>query len=341
MAHFLKGEIISGRLNVHDKPYFEGDFVQWKPDGVGICWYEMQPEECVMSDGERIDTLHKSRVELQKQKEEMRLNAQRERNEQLAREIEEGRYRREKLAEEKREYRNEQAIAGAISALQGDYTGSAHAGVIATETLVIQKKMNDMDQEFLANQRRLQEQTEQARREATGRKNQLTQQETSSVGAERTIKDNSISVENTESRTQDAENKTSLNLRNARNSEVATINSELVKDRKASEQQLTQAKLDYLVEVKNSINMKAVTCYGKKYVTGSRLKVTLAKGLTNSCVDVSVSAWCPGDRVGRPVLVRNYIGMAGCFGDIYEIKPTPACDTQDIRVLVEDVQYCR
>jgi hypothetical protein len=338
---FLKGEIISGRLNMHDNPYFEGNFVQWMPEGVGTCWYEMQPEECVMSNGKRIDTLHKSRVELQKQKEEMQLNAQRERNEQLARDMEEARYRRERLAEEKREYRNEQAIAAAISVIKGDYTGNTQSGGIGTETLVIQKKMHGMDQEFLSNQRRLQERTEQARLAASSKSKQLNPQDTSSVGAERTSKDNSVSLGNTEYATQEAENKTSLELQNVVKNTVATLNSELDEDRQASEQQLAEAKLDYLVKVKNGIQMKAVTCYGKKYVTGSRLKVTLAKGLTNSCVDVSVSAWCPGDRVGRPVLARNYIGMAGCFGDIYEIEPTPACDSQDIRVLVEDVQYCR
>jgi hypothetical protein len=39
-------------------------------------------------------------------------------------------------------------------------------------------------------------------------------------------------------------------------------------------------------------------------------------------------------------LAHNFIGMAGCFGDTYEITPTPGCKVDQVRIEVVEASVC-
>ncbi|GAA3937932.1 ankyrin repeat domain-containing protein [Litoribacillus peritrichatus] len=63
------GYPIKGRLLKLDQPVFEGEFEEGLAHGDGVCFFEGAPEACQYYKGDRIDALHKQRLEFQRQQE--------------------------------------------------------------------------------------------------------------------------------------------------------------------------------------------------------------------------------------------------------------------------------
>ena len=64
---------LKGTIYYLRNPLFDGNFVDGKPDGVGVCFHNDEPEECKYYKGKRIDTLYKQRIELAAQMEYMEM----------------------------------------------------------------------------------------------------------------------------------------------------------------------------------------------------------------------------------------------------------------------------
>ena len=69
----FKGEIkegkrVKGILYFTQTPMFDGDIIDGRPHGKGVCFIKGSPEECKYYKGERIDILHKQRLELAEQR---------------------------------------------------------------------------------------------------------------------------------------------------------------------------------------------------------------------------------------------------------------------------------
>ena len=59
-----------------------------------------------------------------------------------------------------------------------------------------------------------------------------------------------------------------------------------------------------------------------------------------SCIDVTITAYCPGSLVGTKGVLRNFTGRdASTLGDPALDKP--ACKVEELRVVVEEVRPCR
>lgn len=70
---FRAGRRIKGIIYKGETPLFDGPIVNGRPDGVGICFHEGEPEECKFYKGKRVDVVYKQRIEMAKQRKEMEL----------------------------------------------------------------------------------------------------------------------------------------------------------------------------------------------------------------------------------------------------------------------------
>lgn len=349
-GQFAQGQPVNGRLTVSGRPYFEGGFRNWTPEGAGICWHEGRPEECRMLNGERIDTLHKQREENARLQQEAREEARRREDARQRREWEEARRQREQEAEERRERRNERALAAGIASMQGGSSGLAASNDSLASTLRMQQQQAQIIAQGNAEIQRAQAQREEARREQARREaaqqeaerqaRQQAQQRLASQQAQ-----NLEAARQQQQREAAAQRAREEETRRQQEAQAAAARREAERqqrerDRQAEQQDKSKLEADYLKAIKDGTRMQAISCYGNHYVTGSRPRVKEPAHM-GSCVDVAVTAWCPGDRVGRPVVATNFVGMGGCFGDIHKIEPRPACEAEQMRVVVEEVRVCR
>ena len=65
------GVRVKGLINYMGMPTYDGPIVGGRPDGLGVCFHEGEPEECKYYKGKRIDAIFKQRIEMAKQREEM------------------------------------------------------------------------------------------------------------------------------------------------------------------------------------------------------------------------------------------------------------------------------
>lgn len=110
---------------------------------------------------------------------------------------------------------------------------------------------------------------------------------------------------------------------------------------KLAEQQVEkQARTQYLQSVTAGTRLVATKCpdgEGKYYATGTRPKI---KPEVVGCVDVRFRSYCPGSLQYSEGIAHNFIGMAGCFGDTYDISPKPGCKVDQVRIEVVEVRGC-
>ncbi len=107
------------------------------------------------------------------------------------------------------------------------------------------------------------------------------------------------------------------------------------KDSEKTKQQ--QAEQEYLQKVAAGIKLVATKCpdgEGNYYATGSMPKI---KPEVVGCIDVNFEAYCPGSNIAIKGRADNFIGMSGCFGDTYDIKPKPACSVKEVAIRVVNV----
>lgn len=120
----------------------------------------------------------------------------------------------------------------------------------------------------------------------------------------------------------------------ARKQELAVKRAEEERKKQAEAQAAKQAEEQYLKSVAAGIRLVATKCpggEGKYYATGSMPRI---RPEVVSCIDVRFRAYCPGSAAYSEGTARNFIGMAGCFGDTYDISPTPPCDVKEVRIQV-------
>ncbi|MBX9960992.1 MAG: hypothetical protein K2Y15_12725 [Burkholderiaceae bacterium] len=359
-GRFERGQPSQGRLLFRGEPYFEGALKNLTPEGAGICWHQGQPEECRMLNGQRIDALHKQREDNARLQQQAREQERRDEEARMQRQIEETRRRREREAEERRERKNERALAAGIAAMRGGNAGPAASNDGLASSLRMAQQQNQIMAQGMADIQRAQAQREEARREQARREaaqqeaeRQARQQAQQRLMAQQNQQ--AQSLETTRQRQQreaaaeraredEARRTREEETRRQEEAQAATARREAERqqrerERQAEQQSQARLEADYLKAIKEGTRMKVISCYGDHYVSGERPRVKEPAGMS-SCVNVAVTAWCPGDRSGRPVLARNFVGMAGCFGDTYKIEPRPSCKAEDMRVVVESVQSC-
>jgi hypothetical protein len=98
---------------------------------------------------------------------------------------------------------------------------------------------------------------------------------------------------------------------------------------------------DFHAAMASGIRLVATKCpdgAGHYYATGSAPRVKEPSG--SACIDVNYEASCPDNRPPSRGVARTFVGMAGCFGDTYQIEPKPDCDVKNVRVRVVAVQSC-
>lgn len=105
---------------------------------------------------------------------------------------------------------------------------------------------------------------------------------------------------------------------------------------KAQKDAEAKEKREYLDRMRREIRLAARNCYGSTEVGGKRPG---GKEVV-SCIDVSFTAYCPGESVGTKGTLKNFIDFdAGCFGDTSSI-PKTACKASELRVKVDEVREC-
>ncbi len=229
----------------------------------------------------------------------------------------------------------------------------------------MQQQMNAVNSQFMAEQRAAQAQREEQRREQSRREaaqqeseRKSLQQSQQRLAAQQAQRDQNQEAARQQqqrevaahrTREEEARRARDEDARRQQDAQAAAARREAERQQRerdrlaqqqAEQQEKEKLKNDYLRAVKSGVRMKAVSCAGNHYVTGDRPRVKEPAHMS-SCVDVSVTAWCPGDRSGRPVVATNFVGMSGCMGDTYKIEPKPACEAEQMRVVVEEVRVCR
>ncbi|WP_426195296.1 hypothetical protein [Massilia sp. DWR3-1-1] len=99
--------------------------------------------------------------------------------------------------------------------------------------------------------------------------------------------------------------------------------------------------MDFHAAMASGIRLVATKCpdgAGHYYATGSAPRVKEPGG--SACIDVQYEASCPDNRPPSRGVAKTFVGMAGCFGDTYQIEPKPDCDVKNVRVRVVGVQSC-
>lgn len=64
---FKKGIRISGLLSHGGTPMYDGPVSVGRPDGIGICFHQSEPEECKYYKGKRVDVIYKQRIAMLEQ----------------------------------------------------------------------------------------------------------------------------------------------------------------------------------------------------------------------------------------------------------------------------------
>ncbi len=70
-GQFTNGQRTNGKVFYNNTPMYDGAMKNGKPNGVGVCFHEGEPEECKYYTGKRIDSLYKQRIEMAKQQKMM------------------------------------------------------------------------------------------------------------------------------------------------------------------------------------------------------------------------------------------------------------------------------
>ena len=68
---FVNGQRVKGEVLYADQPMFDGKLLNGRPNGVGICFYKNEPEECKFYKGKRVDGIYKQRIANLEQQEKM------------------------------------------------------------------------------------------------------------------------------------------------------------------------------------------------------------------------------------------------------------------------------
>jgi hypothetical protein len=134
--------------------------------------------------------------------------------------------------------------------------------------------------------------------------------------------------------------KQALQQEQERKQAQARKKAEVEKTKLAEKQAEEQLRAQYLKDVAAGTRLVATKCpdgEGKYYATGTRPRI---KPEAVSCVDVRFRAYCPGSRQFSEGTAHNFIGMAGCFGDTYDISPKPGCKVDQVRIEVVGASEC-
>lgn len=143
---FKAGRFVHGRYSRGGQPSFEGAWVDGQAEGPGVCWHEGVPEECGMSKGQRIDTLHIQRQALERQRKDLETQRQaQEEQRAAARRVAEQDARRSRDRAEM-EAADERRQQKAIAAAAGGRTGNA----ALDDTLGFVERMNQTTRAGLA-----------------------------------------------------------------------------------------------------------------------------------------------------------------------------------------------
>ena len=70
-GEFKNGVRMTGLISVNGVDLYDGPIKEGRPDGVGICFYEDEPEECKFYKGKRVDAIYKQRLAFEKQRREI------------------------------------------------------------------------------------------------------------------------------------------------------------------------------------------------------------------------------------------------------------------------------
>ncbi len=70
-GRFVSGQRIKGEILYDGQPMFDGKLLGGRPNGVGICFYKNEPEECKFYKGKRVDGIYKQRLANIDQQEKM------------------------------------------------------------------------------------------------------------------------------------------------------------------------------------------------------------------------------------------------------------------------------
>lgn len=282
----------------------------------------------------------KDRLALNRATQNMQAEKQRVQAEALARAEEE---RQIRLAEERREEaereeveREEERIRMAQreteeSSSTPNYGQAFLQGI--NEVINQQNKLTEIHNDTMQDLSRMIE-ARQAREEAARRANER--------AADQRARENERSRQQTLARQQDQQEQIrqqeiSRRQEQARKEEQARKKAEDAIAKMAEQQARKQAEEQYLARVAEGTQLAATKCpdgEGKYYATGTRPNI---KPEVVSCVDVHFKAYCPGSTQYSSGIARNFIGMAGCFGDTYDIDPKPACKVDQVRIDVVKV----
>lgn len=96
----------------------------------------------------------------------------------------------------------------------------------------------------------------------------------------------------------------------------------------------------YLSQVAAGTQLRVTKCpdgEGNYYATG---KFPNIKPAVVHCIDIHFRAHCRGSDEYINGLAHNFVGMSGCFGDTYEIKPKPACKVDQVEIEVVEARPC-
>ena len=70
-GRFVNGQRVKGEILYGGQPMFDGKLSNGRPNGVGICFYKNEPEECKFYKGKRVDGIYKQRLANIEQQEKM------------------------------------------------------------------------------------------------------------------------------------------------------------------------------------------------------------------------------------------------------------------------------
>ena len=70
-GRFVNGQRVKGEILYGGQPMFDGTLLNGRPNGVGICFYKNEPEECKFYKGKRVDAIYKQRLANIEQQEKM------------------------------------------------------------------------------------------------------------------------------------------------------------------------------------------------------------------------------------------------------------------------------
>jgi hypothetical protein len=132
-----------------------------------------------------------------------------------------------------------------------------------------------------------------------------------------------------------------LKQEQARQKELTRKKAEEAAAKLAEQKAKKQAEDQYLKSLAAGSRLVATKCpdgEGKYYATGKRPSI---KPDVVECVDLHFRAYCPGNTQYTSGVAHNFIGMAGCFGDTYEISPTPPCKVDQVQLKVIKAVGCK